>query len=93
MIYATIVALAVLSAVAARKPLYTEDHHALKTMWENFKSQFHKSYETMEIEQRRYTHFVENLKLADLRNAHEEKTNGGAFHGITRFSDMLLSWR
>lgn len=93
MIYASVVMMAVLAATAsaAHQPLYTDNTHSLKTMWESFKSQFHKSYLTMEEERTRYQHFVENLKLADLRNQHEARNNGGATHGITRFSDMSQS--
>eukprot|EP00598_Pedospumella_elongata_P011229 CAMPEP_0184988052 /NCGR_PEP_ID=MMETSP1098-20130426/22764_1 /TAXON_ID=89044 /ORGANISM="Spumella elongata, Strain CCAP 955/1" /LENGTH=53 /DNA_ID=CAMNT_0027512711 /DNA_START=17 /DNA_END=175 /DNA_ORIENTATION=- len=42
----------------------------------------------MEEETQRFAIFLENLKVADMRNAAEEKNKGGAIHGITKFSDL-----
>jgi len=39
----------------------------------------------MDLEARRFNIFLENLKIADQRNAEE---NGSAIHGITKFSDL-----
>lgn len=42
----------------------------------------------MEEEVTRFGHFLDNLKVADLRNEKERMNNGTAIHGVTRFSDM-----
>ena len=42
----------------------------------------------MEIESRKFSIFLENLKMADLRNQLEIKAGGSAVHGITKFSDL-----
>jgi len=60
-------------------------------LWEAFKAEFSKSYDTMENESRRFYLFLENLKASDSRNAAEVKAGGSAIHGITRFSDMSQS--
>jgi cathepsin F len=40
----------------------------------------------MEVESKRFAIFLENLKMADLRNAQDT-----AVHGITKFSDLSQS--
>lgn len=57
-------------------------------MWESFKAEHAKSYSTMEEESQRFGFFLENLKIADIRNDAEMKNKGTAVHGITRFSDL-----
>eukprot|EP00388_Colpodella_angusta_P044632 GDKK01063517.1.p1 GENE.GDKK01063517.1~~GDKK01063517.1.p1 ORF type:complete len:285 (-),score=60.15 GDKK01063517.1:277-1131(-) len=42
----------------------------------------------MDEESQRFGHFLENLKVVDMRNEIEQKTGGSAVHGITRFSDL-----
>ena len=42
----------------------------------------------METESRRFTIFLENLKMADRRNELELANGGSAVHGITNFSDL-----
>ena len=42
----------------------------------------------MEIESRKFSIFLENLKMADRRNELEQKNGGSAVHGITQFSDL-----
>jgi len=86
MIYQTAVALALVGATSAA--LYTENPTHQKYMWESFKNEHGRSYETMEEETLRFGHFLENLKMVDLRNAAEMKNGGSAIHGITRFSDL-----
>jgi C1A family cysteine protease len=39
----------------------------------------------------RFNNFMENLKVADLRNEAELKNGGSAVHGITKFSDLSQS--
>lgn len=53
-------------------------------MFNQYKNEYHRTYEGDEHEAR-FGHFVNNLKVADARNAEEK---GSAVHGITRFSDM-----
>lgn len=60
-------------------------------MWETFKVEHHRIYETMEEETMRFNNFLENLKVADLRNEMERKNGGTATHGITKFSDLSQS--
>jgi len=57
-------------------------------MWEGFKRDYAKQYQTMEEEMSRFSHFITNLKIADMRNEAEARAGGSATHGITRFSDM-----
>jgi len=57
-------------------------------MWESFKRDHSRSYATMEEENQRFGHFLENLKVADLRNLKEKKAGGSASHGVTKFSDL-----
>jgi len=68
--------------------LYTDYEPAQKFMWEEFKRDHNRNYDTMEEEVERFGHFLNNLKLADERNRKEREMNGTATHGITRFSDM-----
>jgi len=86
MIYQAVVFAAILSCATAK--LFTEKPTHQKYLWESFKRDFGKSYETMEEESRRFNHFLENLKMADLRNEAEAAVGGTALHGITKFSDL-----
>jgi C1A family cysteine protease len=45
----------------------------------------------MEEEIKRFNYFLENLKMADLRNDAEARNGGNAIHGITKFSDLSQS--
>jgi len=86
MIYQTVVALSL--AAAASASVYSADATVQKTLFESFKAKYGKKYETMEDETRRFYLFVENLKVADQRNAAEKKSGGSAVHGVTKFSDL-----
>jgi C1A family cysteine protease len=86
MIYPVVVALAL--AASASATLYSADHSHQKYMWESFKAEYGRNYETMEEETSRFNIFLENIKMVDLRNQAELKNKGTAVHGITRFSDM-----
>jgi len=83
-----VVATLLASASAA---LYSEDSTHQKYLWENFKRDHNKNYSTMDEETKRFGHFIENLKISDLRNEAELKNGGSAVHGITVFSDMSQS--
>jgi len=89
MIYQIALLATVLASASAR--LFTEDSTHQKYLWESFKSEFHRNYESMEVEMNRFQIFLENLKIADIRNNAEMKVGGSAIHGITRFSDMSQS--
>jgi hypothetical protein len=82
MIYNTIALSLVLAAVTSAT-LYTSDESQQKYMWESFKRDYGRSYETMEEEFTRFNNFVMNLRIADKRN--QEDT---AVHGITKFFDL-----
>lgn len=86
MIYQTVVALAILALVSAK--IFPEDHAQQKFLWESFKSEYNKKFDTMDEENRRFSIFLENLKMADHRNEMELKHGGNAVHGITKFSDL-----
>ena len=89
MIYQVVVALAV--AASASAVVYTSDVTAQKYMWETFKREHHRSYDSMEEDTQRFSHFLENLKIADMRNENERKAGGTAIHGITKFFDLSQS--
>jgi len=60
-----------------------------KTLFEDFKSQFSKTYTTDDEETERYANFKKFLKLIDARNDEEQnKGKGTAVHGVTQFSDL-----
>jgi len=86
MIYQLVVAIAVMASVSAK--LFPEDPAQQKVMWENFKRDFGHNFSTMEEETRRFGHFLENLKMADVRNDAEKKAGGSATHGVTQFSHL-----
>jgi len=86
MIYQLLVALSVIAASSAS--LYVEEPSHQKYLWESFKSEYNKNYDTMDLEARRFNIFLENLKLADQRNSEELKAGGSAVHGITKFTDL-----
>jgi len=86
MIYQLVVAAAIVAGASAK--LFPEDPAQQKYMWESFKMEHNKNYDTMEEESRRFNMFLENLKVADNRNRDELKAGGSAVHGITKFSDL-----
>jgi len=57
-------------------------------MWDSYKRDFNKQYESSVEEQTRFKHFFANMKVADERNRMEQLNNGTAVHGVTRFSDL-----
>jgi C1A family cysteine protease len=86
MIYQLVVAVAI--AASASAALYTEDPASQKALWEAFKTNFKRTYSTMDEESHRFAVFIEHLKMSDLRNAKEKKAGGSAVHGITQFADL-----
>jgi len=67
---------------------YIANPEQQKFMWEQFKVDFNKRYDTMDTETFRFGHFLRNLKTMDERNALEMLAGGNAVHGITKYSDM-----
>ena len=86
MIYQIVLALALAASASAK--VYTDDVTQQKYMWETFKREYFRNYESMEEENRRFNIFLENIKLVDLRNLAEKRAGGSAIHGITKFSDL-----
>jgi C1A family cysteine protease len=86
MIYQLAIAASIAALASAR--VFTEDPTNQKYLWDNFKRDFQRSYESMDEETHRFHIFIENLKLADHRNELEQRHGGSAVHGITRFSDL-----
>jgi len=83
-----IVTLSVVAFSMASATLYTAEPTHQKHMWETYKTEYHKEYNTVEEEEKRFKVFLDNLKIADERTEAEKKTGGTAFHGINKFSDM-----
>ena len=86
MIYQIVLALALAASASAK--VYTDDATQQKYMWETFKREYFRNYESMEEENRRFNIFLENIKIVDLRNLAEKRAGGSAIHGITKFSDL-----
>jgi hypothetical protein len=86
MIYPVVVALAL--AAGASASIYSDNATHQKYMWEQFKKEYNRQYSTMEEESHRFAVFLENLKMADVRNEAERKHGGTAIHGISKFSDL-----
>jgi len=59
-----------------------------KSLFEDFKSQFGREYESDDEESERFSNFEDFLVLIDERNSAEISNGGSAIHGITKFSDM-----
>ena len=57
-------------------------------MWESFKREYGRNYKSQQDESQRFSFFLENLKIAELRNLKERQINGTAVHGVTKFSDL-----
>eukprot|EP01038_Epipyxis_sp_PR26KG_P013144 gene13144-17612_t len=79
--------LSVVAGASAAK-LYSDDAKAQKSLFESFKQKFNKVYETMAEEEHRFAIFIENVKMADHRNALELKHGGSEVHGVTMLSDL-----
>lgn len=57
-------------------------------MFDGFKRDYNRQYDSEEAEAKAFKAFVENIKIVDERNMLERQNNGTALHGITRFSDI-----
>lgn len=75
-------------AVASQAAVFTSDASQQKEMWNKFKLDFQRKYETPEEEGRRFEIFLTNVKLADEMTENDRKNGGSATFGITRFSDL-----
>jgi len=87
MILILIIALAILTNSSVDSTLHTSDPDEQQRLFNGFKSQYKKSYDTNE-EAAKFQAFIANLQLADARNEAERKRGGSAVHGITQFSDL-----
>jgi len=83
MIYGIVILAAFVSLANAR--IFTEDPEQQKYMWDNYKREWNKSFDTMEEEIVRFNNFIANLKIADERNMQEKLNGGSAVHGVTKF--------
>jgi len=86
MIYQILGALALVASTQAT--LHTTEPHHLKELFDQFKSEYGKRYETMTEELNRFDIFVNNLKVIDERNAAEKQAGGTAVHSINKFADL-----
>jgi C1A family cysteine protease len=74
-----------LALIGANAKLYSESETSQKYMFETFKNDYAKVYESADEEALRFEIFVRNLAIIDERNAAEK---GTATHGITKFADL-----
>jgi len=81
-----VVLVSILGVVSGK--LFTDNQSHQKFLWEQFKQEHKKSYDSTDIETMRFNYFLENLKVADLRNDAEIQNKGSAVHGITKFADL-----
>lgn len=59
-----------------------------ETLFDEFKTDFGRKYDTTKEEKERYALFLTNLERFDARNEKEKKVGGTAVHGITQFADL-----
>ena len=78
------VVLASASAQALDK-VYTSDPAKQQHLFQQFKTNFGRTYTGDDEEATRFENFVDNLKLIDSRNA---KETGSALHGVTPMADL-----
>lgn len=96
--YEILSTVAVLAVTGATR-LSDSPPESLKLMWEAFKEEHKRFFDTEDEEFRRYGIFLRNLKVIDERNAQEREAGGSAVHDITQFADRtqeefesLLGW-
>jgi hypothetical protein len=68
--------------------LYSESPATQTYLWNAFKSEYGKTYNSEQEEAKRFETFLVNLAIIDQRN---EKANGTATHGINKFTDMSVA--
>lgn len=79
------------AVASASAKIFSEDASIQKYMWETFKREHGKVYNTASEEATRFNNFLVNLKSADSRNDAERASGGSATHGITKFTDLSQS--
>jgi C1A family cysteine protease len=84
-------AIAATLIATASASLLPKDVASQKYMWESFKQEHNKKYASETEEGTRFQNFLQNLKVADMRNAMERKSGGSATHGVTQFFDLTQS--
>lgn len=77
-----------LALTSGSASFFTNNTRLQKNMWENFKSEYGRQFETVVEDIERFEIFVENLKIIDERNAAEAAAGGSAQHGINKFADI-----
>ena len=82
--------LVVITALASTSATSLRDRSPEQKLWDSFKLKYNKKYGPQE-EQTRFGFFLENLKMAELRNIKEKRAGGTAVHGVTKFSDLSQS--
>ncbi len=68
--------------------VYTSDAGKQKELWESFKLEYQRKYESPAEESRRFDIFLSNLQKADELTERDHKNGGTAIFGITKFSDL-----
>eukprot|EP00618_Florenciella_parvula_P040284 CAMPEP_0119523752 /NCGR_PEP_ID=MMETSP1344-20130328/38750_1 /TAXON_ID=236787 /ORGANISM="Florenciella parvula, Strain CCMP2471" /LENGTH=101 /DNA_ID=CAMNT_0007562055 /DNA_START=119 /DNA_END=421 /DNA_ORIENTATION=+ len=80
------IVLALALVAGANAKLYTEKKESQLYMWNAFKADFNKVYESADEEAMRFETFVRNLAIIDERNEKDSAT-----HGITKFADLTTA--
>jgi len=80
------IVLALALVAGANAKLYTEHKESQLYMWNAFKADFNKVYESADEEAMRFETFVRNLAIIDQRNEADSAT-----HGITKFADLTTA--
>lgn len=81
-----VLVLALLAGASAK--LFTLDEAKQHYMWNQFKTEFGKTYESEAEDKVRFEIFVSNLAVIDERNDREKHAGGSAQHGITKYMDL-----
>ena len=87
MLYQTVL-LAAVAASATASSVEDTPIENIKMMFEQFKVDFQKKYNSMEEEESRFQHFIQTVRTIRERNREESSKGGSAQHGITKFADL-----
>lgn len=86
MLYQTVLLASMAASATAAVPETPIEN--IKMMFDQFKADFQKKYNSAEEEESRFQNFVQTVRTIRQRNQAEEAKGGSASHGITRFSDL-----
>lgn len=81
-------ALKVADKVVRLQKLWTDNEQHQRFMFTEFIRNYGKQYSSPAISEQRFKYFLNNLKLADVRNEAEVAAGGSPVHGITKFFDQ-----